>query len=100
MSLWRYGTILAVIAGALWAAVNLGAENGKVLLVDAAHSGTAPKDVFWWMLAAIAVLTSASLGRFVAFGLPALIGAWCGQHRQLIYTIALGGVIGGAYYLI
>ncbi len=99
MSPWRYVTMLALIAGTLWLAVNFGAENGKVLLVDAAHGGTPPKDLFWWMLLAIATVTSASLGRFVAFGLPALIGTWCQAHRQLILTVAAGGMIGGAYYL-
>ena len=43
------------------------------------------------MLAGIALITSVSLYRFVAFGIPTLLAGWYASNKQWLYTLLVRG---------
>ena len=94
----RYAMLVAVGAASLWAVVTASANNGQWLLVDAGQGGS-QADVAFWLLAAIAILITLSLCRFVIFGLPSMFGSWYAQRKQWVYTIAGGALLYGVFYL-
>ena len=100
MTVTRYVILIALAAAAIWAVVNAGAENGERFLVDAGQGGTDPQHLALWLLAGIALVTSLSLGRFVVFGIPSMLGNWYQTNRQWLYTLLLGGLIWGVFYFL
>ena len=40
-----------------------------------------------------------SLGRFVFFGLPSMVGGWYQEHKKWIYTLIGGGLLYAVFYL-
>jgi hypothetical protein len=50
-------------------------------------------------LASIASLITLSLGRFVFFGLPSMVGGWYQEHKHWIYTLIGGGALYAVFYL-
>jgi hypothetical protein len=95
--LMRYAMLLALAASAVWGALNLGASNAQMFLVDAGQSalsgqgvGASP-DISFWVLAAVATLITLSLCRFVFFGLPSMVDGWYRDHKFWIYTLIIGG---------
>ena len=51
------------------------------------------------MLAGIALITSVSLYRFVAFGIPTLLAGWYASNKQWLYTLLFAAMIWGVFYL-
>jgi hypothetical protein len=103
--LFRYAMLMALAASAVWGALNLGASNAQMFLVDAGQAGLSGEsasllpNAMFWALAAVATLITLSLFRFVFFGLPSMIDGWYRDHRSWIYTLIIGGLIYGAFYL-
>jgi hypothetical protein len=95
----RYSTLIALAAGSLYALVTISETSGRQILVDAGQGGGDPNAIGFWVLSAIAVLTGLSLCRFVVFGIPAMLGGWYQQNKEWLYTLMLGGVACGMYYL-
>jgi hypothetical protein len=100
MTVTRYVILIALAAAAIWGVVNAGAETGERFLVDAGHGGTDPQHLALWVLAGIALITSLSLGRFVVFGIPSMLGNWYQTNRQWLYTLLLGGLIWCVFYFL
>jgi hypothetical protein len=100
MTVTRYAILIALAAAAIWAVVNAGAETGERFLVDAGQGGTSPQHLALWLLAGIAFVTTLSLGRFVVFGIPSMLGNWYQTNRQWLYTLLLGGLIWGVFYFL
>jgi hypothetical protein len=94
----RYAMLAAVGAASIWAVITASANNGQWLLVDAGQGG-GQADIAFWLLAAIAILITLSLCRFVIFGLPSMFGSWYEQRKQWIYTLACGALLYGVFYL-
>ena len=94
----RYAMLVALATASIWAVINASASNGEVLLVDAGQGG-GQSDVAFWLLACVATLITASLCRFVIFGLPSMFGGWYQEHKQWIYMLACGGLLYAVFYL-
>ena len=98
--LMRYAMLVGVVAAAVWGAVNLGTSNAGVFLVDAGQTGSiGQSNASLWMLGAVAALVTLSLLRFVIFGLPSMMDGWFQQNKSWIYTLVIGSVIYGVFYL-
>jgi len=96
----RYAMLMGVAAAAVWGAVNLSTSNADVFLVDAAQTGSVGQsNASLWMLGAVAALITLSLLRFVIFGLPSMMDGWLQQNKSWLYTLVIGGVIYGVFYL-
>ncbi len=95
----RYATLITLAAASLYAVISVGETNGQQILVDAGQGGGNPNVVAFWVLGAMAVLTGFSLCRFVVFGIPTMLGSWYHQHKEWLYTLLLGGVVCGMFYL-
>jgi hypothetical protein len=94
----RYAMLAAVGAASIWALITASANSGQWLLVDAGQGG-GQADIAFWLLAAVAILITLSLCRFVIFGLPSMFGSWYEQRKQWIYTLACGALLYGVFYL-
>ena len=94
----RYVFLIALATGSVWAALNVGASQAEVYLVDAGQSGLDPKTLHLWALGALAAIIGFSLCRFVIFGLPAMIESWYHGSKHWIYTVIFGAAILGAFY--
>ncbi len=98
--LMRYAMLVGAAAAAVWGAINLGASNAGAFLVDAGHTGSvATSGMSLWALAGVATLIALSLFRFVVFGLPSMMDGWFQQNKSWLYTLLIGGMIYGAFYL-
>ena len=98
--LMRYAMLVGVVAAAVWGAVNLGTSNAGVFLVDAGQTGSVGQsNASLWILGAVAALVTLSLLRFVIFGLPSMMDGWFQQNKSWIYTLVIGSVIYGVFYL-
>ena len=78
----RYFLLVMLASAALYAVVRVGASSPEFVLVDAGDSTgsiTSP-DFSFWFLTSVAGLTIVSLCRFVAFGIPSMIGTWYEGH--------------------
>ncbi len=99
----RYAMLVALAAASVWALFDVSAARAPMFLVDAGQTGSAgsgaPSDVAFWLLATIATLITLSLGRFVFFGLPSMVGGWYQEHKHWIYTFVGGGALYAAFYL-
>jgi hypothetical protein len=96
----RYAMLAALAVASLYAALSIGETSGQQILVDAGHGVENPNEIGFWMLGAIAALTGFSLVRFVIFGIPTMLGGWYQSNKEWLYTLILGGVIWGMFYLI
>jgi hypothetical protein len=94
----RYAMLVAIGAASVWAVINASVNNGQMLLVDAGQ-GAGRSDVAFWLLAGVAVLITASLCRFVIFGLPSMVDGWYRERKQWIYTLVGGGLLYAVFYL-
>jgi Na+/H+ antiporter NhaB len=94
----RYAMLAAVGAASIWALITASANGGQWLLVDAGQGG-GQADIAFWLLAAVAILITLSLCRFVIFGLPSMFGSWYEQRKQWIYTLVGGALLYGVFYL-
>ncbi|MEZ5827817.1 MAG: hypothetical protein R3D30_03715 [Hyphomicrobiales bacterium] len=98
--LLRYAMLMGVAAAAVWGAFSLGVHSGGMFLVDAGHTGSIGSDgASLWVLGGAAGLITLSLLRFVIFGLPSMMDGWFQQNKSWIYTVGLGGLIYGVFYL-
>ncbi len=98
--LMRYAMLVGVAAVSVWGAVNLGTSNADVFLVDAGNTGSVGQsNLALWVLAAVAALITLSLMRFVIFGLPSMMDGWFQQNKSWLYTLVIGGLIYGVFYL-
>jgi hypothetical protein len=99
----RYAMLVVIAAASIWALFNVGATRAPMLLVDAGYTSAAPStasgDVALWLLGTIALLITLSLGRFVFFGLPSMVGGWYQEHKSWIYTLIGGGALYVVFYL-
>ena len=95
----RYATLMALAASSLYAVISVGETSGQQILVDAGQGGGNPNAAALWVLGAIAVLTGFSLCRFVVFGIPTMLGSWYHHNKEWLYTLILGGVVCGMFYL-
>ena len=69
-------------------------------MVDAGQTGSVGQsNASLWMLGAVAALVTLSLLRFVIFGLPSMMDGWFQQNKSWIYTLVIGSVIYGVFYL-
>jgi hypothetical protein len=92
----RYTFLVTMTAASVWAAIVMAARSGQMLLVDIGQGGT---NASFWLLAAVAILITLSLCRFVIFGLPAMVDEWYGDKKSWIYTIIAGGALYALFYL-
>ena len=98
MTIMRYAILVTLTVASLCVLMSVSAESGESFLVDAGHGVAAPQDFYLWMLAGIALITSVSLYRFVAFGIPTLLAGWYASNKQWLYTLLLAGAIWGVFY--
>jgi hypothetical protein len=98
MTFRRYAILVTLTAMSLCAAVEAAAETAERFLVDAGQGPAGAQDFYLWMLAAIALITSVSLGRFVLFGVPTLVSGWYASNKQWLYTLLFAGMIWGVFY--
>jgi hypothetical protein len=96
----RYAILVTLAVASLYALVSTGnSSSNELMLVDTGATGSVGEPSFaYWLLAAIAGLTSFSLLRFVVFGIPSMVGTWYESHKEWLYTIVLGGLVCGVYY--
>ena len=99
MTIMRYAILLTLAVASLCAVISVSADSGERFLVDAGQSGAGPKDLFFWMLAGIALVTSLSLCRFVVFGIPSMLGGWYTNNKQWLCILLLSGLIWGVWHL-
>jgi hypothetical protein len=95
----RYAIPVTLAIASLCAMMSASANSGQSFLVDAGQGAAAPQDFFLWMLAGVALVTSLSLGRFVAFGIPTLLGGWYASNKQWLYTLIFAVIAWGMFYL-
>jgi len=100
MTVMRYAILVAFAAASICAVISAGADQGRRFLVDAGQAGSDPQSIALWLLAGLALITTLSLGRFVVFGIPSMLGSWYQTNRQWLYTLLLGGLIWGVFYFL
>jgi hypothetical protein len=98
MTITRYAILVTITVASLCGVMDASAGSGQRFLVDAGQSAAAPQDFYLWMLAGIALLTSVSLYRFVAFGIPTLLAGWYASNKQWLYTLLFAAMIWGVFY--
>ena len=98
MTIMRYAIPVTLTVASLCAMMSASAESGQSFLVDAGHGAAAPQDFYLWMLAGIALISSVSLYRFVAFGIPTLLAGWYATNKQWLYTLLFAAMIWGVFY--
>jgi hypothetical protein len=100
MTMMRYAILIAFAVAGISAVVSTGADQGRRFLVDAGQGGSDPQSLALWLLAGLALITTLSLGRFVVFRIPSMLGSWYQTNRQWLYTLLLGGLIWGVFYFL
>jgi hypothetical protein len=96
--LMRYAMLVGVAVVAVWGAVNLGASNAGVFLVDAGQGVLSP-NLSLWVLGLVASFITLSLCRFVIFGLPSMFDDWYRDNKSWLFVAGAGAMIYGAFYL-
>jgi hypothetical protein len=91
MTIMRYAVPVTLIVAALCAMMSGSAGSGQSYLVDAGAG--APQDFFLWVLAGIALISTLSLYRFVAFGIPTLLAGWYASNKQWLYALLFVALI-------
>jgi hypothetical protein len=99
MTIMRYAILVTLAIASLCAMISAGADSGQRFLVDAGQGAASPQDFYLWVLAGVAMLTTLSLGRFVVFGIPSLLGDWYASNKQWLGTLLILIVMWGAFYL-
>ncbi|HEU0018642.1 MAG TPA: hypothetical protein VFQ31_09860 [Methyloceanibacter sp.] len=99
MTIMRYAILVTLTVASLSVVMDASADSGQSFLVDAGQGAAAPQDFYLWMLAGVALVTSLSLCRFVAFGIPTLLAGWYASNKQWLYTLLFAAMIWGIYYL-
>jgi hypothetical protein len=99
MSIMRYAILVTLTVASLCAMMSASADSGQSFLVDAGQGAAAPQDFYLWVLAGIVLITSLSLYRFVAFGIPTLLAGWYASNKQWLYTLLFAAMIWGVFYL-
>ena len=93
----RYAIMVALAAASVRALFDVSATQAPMLLVDAGHTAAAPvgasSDIAFWLLAAIATLITLSLGRFVFFDLPSMVGEEISVVGAFTWVSKTGGAI-------
>ncbi len=97
--LMRYAMLVVVAAAAVWGAINLGASNASMMLVDAGQ-GAPRSSLSLWVLGLVAAFITLSLCRFVIFGLPSMMDDWYRDNKSWLFVACAGGLIYGMFYLI
>lgn len=98
MTIMRYAILVTLTVASLSVVMDASADSGQRFLVDAGQGFVAPQDFYLWMLAGIALITSVSLYRFVAFGIPTLMAGWYASNKQWLYTLLFAAMIWGVFY--
>ena len=98
MTITRYAILVTITVASLRGVMDASAGSCQRFLFDAGQSAAAPQDFYLWMLAGIALLTSVSLYRFVAFGIPTLLAGWYASNKQWLYTLLVAAMIWGVFY--
>ena len=98
MTITRYAILVTITVASLRGVMDASAGSGQRFLVDAGQSAAAAQDFYLWMLAGIALLTSVSLYRFVAFRIPTLLAGWYASNKQWLYTLLFAAMIWGVFY--
>jgi hypothetical protein len=96
--LLRYAMMVGVAAAAAWAAVNLGARDSNMILVDAGQ-GIPNGNLSFWILGMIAGLMVLSLARVVVFGLPSTMDNWVRGNKSWLFVGGGGSLIYALLYL-
>lgn len=96
--LMRYAMIVGAAAAAIFGAMNLGAGNPNVMLVDAGQ-GLPQANIPLWVLGIVASFATLSLCRFVIFGLPSMMDDWYRDNKSWLLAAGGGGLIYGLVYL-
>jgi hypothetical protein len=96
--LMRYAMLVVAAATAVWGAVNLGASNANMMLVDAGQ-GAPQTNLSLWVLGLVAGFITLSLGKFVIFGLPSMMDDWYRDNKSWLVLVGGGALIYGAFYL-
>ena len=79
--------------------VNASADSGQRFLVDAGQSGAvAPRRSSCGCSAASRSSPALSLYRFVAFGIPTLLGGWYASNKQWLGTLLILILMWGVFY--
>ncbi len=97
----RYLLMVSLAGAAVWGVIALSTSGAQTYAVDFEHTASfaTQKDASFWLLAAVAILLTLSLCRFVVFGLPSLVNAWCQGNKTWLYMAMLGGAACGVLYL-
>lgn len=97
----RYVLMTVLTCAAVWGVIALTTSGAQTDVVDFDHTAslTTQDNGAFWLLAAVATLITLSLCRFVVFGMPALVGAWCTGNKTWVYAALAGGAIYGVLYL-
>jgi hypothetical protein len=99
MTIVRHAGQVAIVVGAFWATLSVDPAQAHKFLVDAAQSAAAPKDLFFWMLGALVLITSLSMTRYGVSGFSSELGGWWESHRQWLFAGVIGGLVLGTYCL-
>lgn len=78
--LMRYAAIAGAVAATLFGAINLGAGDATVMLVDAGHSGLGA-NLPVWGLAMVVGAAVYSICREASVSVPPAIEAWAGENK-------------------
>ena len=97
----RYLLMVSLAGAAVWGVITLSTSGAQTYAVDFEHTASfaTQKDASFWLLAAVAILITLSLCRFVVFGLPSLVNAWCQANKTWLYMAMLSGAAYGVLYL-
>ena len=99
--LMRYAMLTAAAGAAVWGVIALSTSGAQTHAVDFEQTASfaTQNDASFWLLAGVAILITLSLCRFVVFGLPSLVNAWCQGNKTWLYLAMLGGAAYGVLYL-
>ena len=100
MTIMHNAILVTLTVASLCGVIEASANSGQSFLVDAGQGAAAPQDFYLWILAGIALITSVSLYRFVAFGIPTLLAGWYASNKQWLYTLLFAAMIWGVFYWI
>jgi hypothetical protein len=83
--LMRYAAIAGAAAATLFGAINIGAADADVMLVDAGHSGLGG-NVPVWVIAMVVGAAVYSICREATVSVPPAIEAWAGENKTWLFA--------------